>query len=467
MRRTVILGVAGLIGLSLAQSVPSGAVAAMPQDFQDIRFIQQISRDLLPLRPDSQRDTEAGPHVAVDPNDPLRVVAVFQQSRFGGGGAADNGYATSHDGGDTWVTAPMPGLTVSAGGEWQRAQDPVVAFGPDGAAYASAVVLSNLFCPSGIAVQRSDDGGLTWNAPDILHKDRDCPGDFNDKDWIVVDTNPGSPFFGRVYVVWYRRASGDYTLMLRWSDDRGVSWSPLRAISPPEVTAISPVAVVQPDGDLTIVYADWFDDVILAQTSHDGGATFDPLVTIGMYGGKDPPDMWTGATNNRTSTAVDRTTGAIYTVWQDEQFRTDNQNDIVLTRSTDGGSTWSEPARVDIDPPDGLIDHLIPSVAAGGGFVHVTYVRRDVNDGLNQKVTQRHIVSSDGGATFTAGTQLGQPSDLTWAARFGNDYLVFYGEYLGIAATETFAFVVWPRSSRPRNIVRVYHQPMWSATIEP
>jgi hypothetical protein len=462
VRRSILLGAIGLLVLlTVAPSFGSGAASGQVRGVQTIK---QISRDELPQRPDSMRDTEVGPTVAVDPNDPLRAVTVFQQGRFGGGsGSVGNGYATTSNGGETWVTAPLPGLTVPTGGEWARASEPSVAFGPDGTVYASSLVFDRLLCPSAVVVQSSVDGGLTWGDPHMIQRDDDC-SIFNDKDRIVVDTYPASPFFGRIYLVWERTESGR-DLVLTWSDD-GESWSPFVQVSAGDFYAVSPVPVVQPDGDLTVVYGDWFDDFLLAQTSSDGGLTFSPAVNVGTYESTEPSDFWTGSLNNKTSVSVDPLTGAIYVVWQDGRHRTDGLNDVVLSISANGGATWSSPQRVNLDPPDSLIDHLTPAVAAHGNVVHVTYVHRDMSVGLNQEVNQHYIVSADGGDTFGGDVRLGRSSDLTWAARQGNDYLALLGEHVGIAANNQLAYAVWPRSTMPREIVLVYHQTMWAAAIE-
>src|ERR1051326_6167770 len=76
----------------------------------------QISEDTLAGGGDSEADTEAEPHIAVDPNNPSILVAAFQEGRFPTfGGAAGIGFATSPDGGQTWTSGNLPGLTVAAG----------------------------------------------------------------------------------------------------------------------------------------------------------------------------------------------------------------------------------------------------------------------------------------------------------------------------------------------------------------
>src|SRR5438132_576521 len=83
-------------------------------------------------------------------------------------------------------------LTVAVGGVFERASDPAIAIGPDGAVYAATLGVNVSNCRSGVAVQRSDDHGLTFRDPVLILDDSACTL-FNDKDWIAVDASPGSP----------------------------------------------------------------------------------------------------------------------------------------------------------------------------------------------------------------------------------------------------------------------------------
>jgi hypothetical protein len=432
--------------------------------FQTVKKVQEISRDSLEGVPPSEGDTEIEPDIAVDPNDPRIVVAVFQEGRFSDGAAVDTGYASSRNGRQSWKTAPL-GVTVASGGAFERASDPVVAIGPDGSVYAESLAVTLPACRTAVVVQRSDDSGRTFEDPVAVQDDTDC-GLFNDKNWIAVDTFPGSPSYGRVYATWDRedtRTGFVSPMLLRFSDDRGETWSDLINVSGGISATIGAQPVVQPNGDLSIFYISLFDGGQYVQTSHDGGLTFDAPVLIDFDAASSPPDIRTGF--GLPSASVDPTTGTMSVVWQDSRFRAEGLNDVVISRSSDGGVTWSALARVNPDAVSSELDHLNPDVAANGGFVHVTYLTRDNAGGASRFLEERYIVSSDGGTTFGGELTLGLPIDLDFAAAVGPDLSVkFPGDYMGLAATGDSVHPVWERSFASK-AEGPFHQTTWSAVI--
>src|SRR5215475_13827352 len=57
------------------------------------------------------------------------IIAAVQQGRFSNGGASDIGFATSTDGGSTWTSGSLPGLTkLYQNGSYDRVSDPSVAY---------------------------------------------------------------------------------------------------------------------------------------------------------------------------------------------------------------------------------------------------------------------------------------------------------------------------------------------------
>src|SRR5579875_812059 len=145
-----------------------------------------VTRQDIASQDGSETDTVVEPDVAVSPVDRNVAVAAAHDSRFADGGAVDITVAWTADGGATWHHMPVQGITTATGGPYDRASDPVVAFGPDGTAYLSALVFDVNTCPSGIAVLRSTDGGQTWSKPVFAQKSARCAYD-DDKNWLVVD----------------------------------------------------------------------------------------------------------------------------------------------------------------------------------------------------------------------------------------------------------------------------------------
>src|SRR3989454_6695438 len=306
---------------ALAVLLAGHAGAQSTDVFRTKRFVEQISADPFAGAAGSEADTQVEPHIALDPNDPSIVVAVVQQGRFDTNGASvDPGFATSQDGGRSWTAGNLPGLTVAVGGAFERASDPAVAIGPDGSVYAETLLVDVSDCHSAVSVQRSDDHGLAFGAPVLVQDDSACTL-FNDKNWIAVDTFPGSPHFGRVYAAWDRidSAASAAPTLLRFSDDRGATWSGLVTVSDPTAGTVGALPVVQPNGDVTVVYNLYAPPTgQVSQTSHDGGRHFDPPVTIGTEQSHGVADMRTG--EGLPAVAVDPVTGRLYTVCADGRF---------------------------------------------------------------------------------------------------------------------------------------------------
>jgi hypothetical protein len=460
-RAAISIGVAMILSLAAVAAV--SASPRVRRDFQTVDFVQQVSTDAVTGGANAEADTQTEPDIAVDPNDSNVVVAAVQQGRFADGGSVDPGFATSHDGGQTWVSGNLPGLTTRAGGTYERASDPAVAFGPDHAVYATTIAFDASTCRTAVSVQRSDDGGLTWEAPAFPEADDDCQL-FNDKNWMTVDTFTGSAHAGRIYLVWdqFRGGGAPHTepIVLRYSDDRGTTWSDLIVASPPSAKAIGVLPLVEPNGDLALVYDDFTTghDQLVAQVSHDGGLTFGPQNRIAKL--REALELHV-RTGGLPAAAVDPVTGRIFAAWQDDRFRTDGHNDIVIARSSSEGAHWSRVKRVN---PDGNLSHFTPAVAAFGGTVHVTYrTRNDSGATPSNFVDERYIVSADGGKTFGGELVIGPSTNLRFAAITGKAQ-AFLGDYTGVAATADAAHLVWCVARRGPSGGR-YHQTTWSATI--
>ena len=266
------------------------AGTAAGQPFK-ITNVKSISQDTLPASSaEIEPDTQTEPDIAIDPANPQIISADFQQGRDGPfGGSQAPGYATSHNGGRTWVDGNLPRLTRAVGGPFSLASDAVVTFGPDGSAYAQTIPFNEANPRSAVAVQHSADGGLTFAKPSLVTDD-DSINIFNDKNWIVVDSNRHSPHYGRVYSVWSRfittgsgRAAATHSPgAVSWSDNHGKTWSPIHFTTGPKANTEGLIPLIHPDGSITVIYdlTVGAKDFETAQTSHNGGATWSAPVTV-------------------------------------------------------------------------------------------------------------------------------------------------------------------------------------------
>ncbi len=448
-------GLALLAALS-AQPVAASAHALAPT----VLHVGQIDREDIPLRPGSEPQTLVEPDVAVSPLNSQVAVAVAHDCRFATGGAIDISYAWTHDGGATWHHAPMQGLTRAAGGVWDRASDPVVAFGPDGDVYISALVINVFGCSSGVAVARSTDGGATFGVPVLAHSSTTCNYS-DDKNWLAIDTQPASPHLGRLYQFWtpFLTVNGHAAgspQVVRWSDDHGAHWSATSIVTAPHENTQNSQALIQPDGTITDVYLGP-GTTMFARTSHDGGASWSSETLVTRSAGFGPA----GIRCCLASAAADPITGHLYAVW--EANGPGATDAVMLSASTDGRH-WSAPLQVSRDGGSATIEHVNAAVAAYDGRVFVSYGTRDTAVSGGRFIQQELSSSYDGGTSFGAPLVLGPPSDLKYAAVAGGK---FPGDYIGISATATRVAMVWCVSSRPSNPAQRFHQTLFAAVLRP
>jgi hypothetical protein len=154
------------------------------------------------------RNAEVEPWVRANPANPRNLVAVYQQDRWSTGGAQGDLTSFSFNRGRSWHRPTPPPFTRCAGGNavnggnYERASDPWVSFGPHGSAHQIALALAGPapnFPTSAVLVSSSRDGGRSWGPIKTLERDTTVRLT-NDKESITAD--PRNSRF--VYAVWDR-----------------------------------------------------------------------------------------------------------------------------------------------------------------------------------------------------------------------------------------------------------------------
>ena len=157
----------------------------------------------------------------------------------------------------------------------------------------------------------------------------------------------------------------------------------------------------------------------------------EPLAGVGVPGPIRSPSI-----------GVSPSGGDLYVVYASDPAGTDAA-DVFFKRSTNGGSTWSPPVRLN-DDVETNAHQFFPWLAVGpDGVVHVVwYDTRSVYDGpTNAEINLFYTSSSDGGDTWSANKRVSAQGFVPNSGdQFGG---AFIGDYNGIAATTAAAHPVW------------------------
>jgi hypothetical protein len=365
------------------------------------------------------------------------IVAAFQVARVFGGGGMDVGWATSLNGGIAWTNGYLPGLTQwYQGGTNSAASDPSVAYD-----LKHGVWLINtipILTGINVAVNRSTDG-IHWDNAIYVAQ----PGDA-DKNWIICDNTPTSPYFGNCYVGW-----DTPTIQMSTSTDGGLTWSAARATQCSDYgVGVNPV--VQPNGNVIAGFAD-YSGGMSAYMSTNGGQTWACAVSIssapshGEDGGLRSPGL--------PSTAIDGA-GTVFVSWPDCRFESGcSANDIVFSTSSDG-THWSSVSRIPIDPIGSGVDHFIhgmgidPGTSGSAAHIGVTYYYYPISScGNSCTLYAGWTKSRDGGATWTQGIQISPGMQLSWLPQSQNGLMV--ADYVATVFSGQRGFPIYVIASAP------------------
>src|SRR5690349_708322 len=122
-------------GLAISVVLAFAPTASASPPAPHVLALRQAASQDVPPAAGSEPDTLVEPDAAADPEHPDVAVVVGHDGRYPDGGAVGITHAWTRDGGRTWRHAPVPFITTAAGGAWDRASDPVLAFGPGGVLY--------------------------------------------------------------------------------------------------------------------------------------------------------------------------------------------------------------------------------------------------------------------------------------------------------------------------------------------
>ncbi len=447
--------------LTVATDVAVAATASFAPDVQ-VNANQSTAR--LP---------QVEPSIASDPADARRLVAGFADVQNPvaeaeeEAGAADiaPGVSVSRDGGRTWrVPAGGPVLPDPPGFLWgDRSEtdrlagsDSSIAWGVGDRVFFSTLGFHDNEHPpngdcgaGGLYVYRSDDGGETWALPAGGPAFPNTATIFRDKSYLAADASAASPHVGNLYMVWdddtYDGCPqrfplgflGHHILAAR-SADGGATWSTPASLA--VGCAAAPVPAVARNGD---VYVAWYDCGPLAGPSEmvakstDGGRTFQAARLVATVDLSPNPLVGSGfrVVGPFPSLAADPSNASrLYLTWSANDGV--DQADVFVSRSLDGGGTWSAPRRVNDDAAGTPRDQFFPWIAVtAAGTVRVMWGddRGDLVNAGGRLYDVFVADSDDQAATFGANVRVSTASSDPDESGFGQQS--FIGDYFGLSAS--------------------------------
>jgi hypothetical protein len=199
---------------------------------------------------------------------------------------------------------------------------------------------------------RSTDAGLTWTQVQRINK---RGGTCVDGDYAVEGAVPTAGPEGNIYVAWSGpNGVSDFKIFFDRSTDGGVTWLANDIIAAnqaggwdmtiPGINRCNGMPIIVSDvsggpynGYIHLVYADQTNgttdtDIWYVRSTNNGNTWSTPFKVNNDASGKHQFFPWM---------TVDQVTGYIYCVFYDRRNYTDNQTDVYLAKSTDGGTTWT------------------------------------------------------------------------------------------------------------------------------
>ena len=353
----------------------------------------------------------------------------------------------SGDGGSIWLQSSLHTVPGDV-----RQGDPTIDWTSDGTAWSVTIGIGL----SGLILRsfKSPDGGATW----IFDSTLTTTQTNMDKEALWVDHSPTSPFKDNMYVIWHNGAPCFVARRL----GPGGSWQPPLQISGAETTgtAIGSDIKTNANGDVFAFWPDTGSQNLFVAKSTDGGGSFGAPVSIATTFGSF--NLGVPAQDDRRvliylSGGAYRTASLdhVYACWVDlaggagcnapgdepgNLVSSACKSRIWFSRSTDGGSTWESPRK--LNDQSSLNDQIFPRLAVDEttGVLMVVYYDT-IKDPGRLKTDLWMQWSSDHGVSWTPPVQITTAETNETAASAELNFQ--YGDYIGLTGHAGRFFACW------------------------
>ncbi len=342
-------------------------------------------------------DAANEPSIAVNPVNPNEIAIGWRQFDDATDNFRQAGWGYTSDGGETWTFPGVIEPTVFR-------SDPVLGFNAQGDFFYNSLTATSDLSEFWCNVYKSTDGGASWDEGVYA-----CGGD---KQWMTIDRTGGIGH-DNIYAYWTKwftcpGCTGHFTR----SYDAGASFLPTTNVpGSPQWGTLT----VGPDGELYVV-GDGFT-VAKSTTMQDSSlpVAWDFSITVSLDGGMTSsggpnPGGLLGQAWIATDHSSGPTRGNVYLLCSVQRWSTPDPLDVMFSRSTDGGATWSDPVRINDDPSTSNYQWFSTmSVAPNGRIDAIWNDTRSDPGGYDSELTYSY--SENAGLTWSANVALSLPFD--------------------------------------------------------
>jgi hypothetical protein len=319
------------------------------------------------------------PYIAANPRNPQNIVIATSEVIHDKGIFARAFYTI--DGGETWSLAELPvepGMLTNAA---VTELDSWLAFAPDGTPFYSTLADINFQGRDSefLLVWRSQDGGRTWQGPavtpsrtfDAPHITATMKGS-QPQVYVSVGVMGSDPLF-------MPGGPATWGVAVLRSDDGGVSFKRTAFISHDQLNhnGLNPVVLL--DGSVLVPFNDYTPHPtrvpvkvsrIYVVRSEDGGQTFSLpwLVT-------EIPRVFPDRPRFAQDSSAGKFRGRIYVVWNGEAGE---QRNVSVAYSTDDGKFWSRP--VTFRAPNAGPAHQTTLAVAQDGTIGIAWLQHELTN---------------------------------------------------------------------------------------
>jgi hypothetical protein len=377
---------------------------------------------------------ENEPSVKFSAKYPSHVLAAYRDFSMGINPAQRRiGYTYSEDSGRTWF--PVNELIPALDPNHPLASDPSICSDTNGYFYVATISLTNAGGMD-ILVFRSTNHGSDFTSYSMAQGGN--LANQEDKEWIACDLTKGSsPYKNHLYISWTRFGTPAGILLTK-SSNGGVNWTPYVQVSSGGGVQGSNLAI-GPNGE---VYVVWLgitgpNYIVFFNKSTNGGASFGTEKNIAQ--GTIPNIQISSSGITFPSIAVDVSggprNGYVYVTFCDSR---NGDPDVFLITSSNGGTNWSAPVRVNNDAVGNGKLQCWPWIALNeqGKMAIIYYDSR--NGATNSYIEAWLARSTNGGQTFINAAL----SSVSFNAAWPNTDVRF-GDYINIDYRGSRIVPVW------------------------